>query len=269
MSDGKTVRGFAAGVLVGVLIGSAGIGAAAIGHMGWMRFSEDFRGGYVAGFIEMANLARNLQPGGWVDQRYPYLPQVKWIEWRDKVTELYAAPENKDYSLASILQLASHELEKKYGKAVDPEYRTMQKLQSQLAIVAKNRELEVSKQAGAGTQPPAPGAPSTLVAKPGPPGSAPTLVAKAPSLPKASDTPRPRKWCRCDGKDPKAAQAERKARAEAEEDKEDAQDTEQPVGKKTPPAVVAPKSASPATSSPAAKTPPAKPAAKTPPAAAN
>jgi len=261
MSDRKTIRGFAAGVLVGVVIGSAGIGAAAIGHKGWMRFSEDFRGGYVAGFIEMANLARNLQPGGWVDQRYPYLPQVKWIEWRDTVTQLYVDPENQSYSISSMLQLASHELEKKYGKAGDPQLRVMEKMKTQLSAVVKNRELTAAKNPAAGAAAVAPA-----------PASSPTIVVQPSSPMTRVEIPRVRKWCRCDGKDPKAAQAERQARAkaaEAAEEKEDAQDAkdgEVLTGKKTPPAIVVPKPSSP---SPAGKTPPAKSATKTPPAPAN
>src|SRR5690349_21595412 len=109
-----SLRDFGAGAVLGLALGTAGVSAAAFGYDGWNKFSYDFRVGYVNGFLSMANLARNLDPGGWVDSKYPMVPTAKPAEWAAKVDELYKDPENQHYSMTSILQTAAHELEKKY-----------------------------------------------------------------------------------------------------------------------------------------------------------
>jgi hypothetical protein len=196
----RTLRGFGAGLLIGILVGSAGIATAAFGLKGWNTFSSDFRLGYIAGFLEMANITRNLDPGGWVDLRYPYV-EAEPLEWFAKVDELYKTPENSDYSITTMMQLAAVELEKVKGKAPSPEERAAKRFLQQLEAVRQ-------RAIAAGKLPPDAAVKKPLAPKPLPPKSA-TKPADAPE----------KKWCRCDGKDPKAARAERRAKAAAEESK--------------------------------------------------
>ena len=65
MRYSPSLRGFAAGVLVGLLAGSAGMASATFGLNGWSRFSEDFRNGYLNGFLDMANLALSILLSPW------------------------------------------------------------------------------------------------------------------------------------------------------------------------------------------------------------
>jgi hypothetical protein len=187
-------RDFGAGALLGLALGTAGISAASFGYEGWNKFSQDFRSGYVTGFLSMANLARNLDPGGWVDSKYPMVPNAKPIEWAAKVDELYKDPENQHYSMNSILQQAAHELQKKYGKAMSPDKRAIERMQQQLAAVKRRREamgLDPSMR----------------------PKKDPTQVEAAPKTAQPPAPKPPRKWCRCDGKNPKAERAKRRAAA--------------------------------------------------------
>jgi hypothetical protein len=225
MRDHRSLRGFStglvSGVLIGLLLGSAGMAGAAFGYKGWQTFSDEFKTGYVTGFLGMANLARNLDPGGWVDSKYPQFPKVKPLEWVILVDDLYKMPENQGYSINSILQSAAHQLELKYGKPATAEERTKQRMAHQLEILRKQRE-----KAG-------------LLPKDGEP-KADSPASKAVTPPAAgggknvADERPPRKWCRCDGTDPKEARAQRKAAAAA------AEAGEAPAGGKTPPAAAKP-----------------------------
>lgn len=215
MRYAPSLRGFTAGVLVGTILGSVGVAAATFGLKGWSRFSEDFRNGYVNGFLDMANLARNLDPGGWVDKRYPYLPAVKPQEWRGVIDKLYTEPANKDYLITSAMQLAAKRLEDRYGKAVDPLLRQQKRSQSQLEAVGKKMA------AKSGVKNPATPTPKAA--------EGPAVIPLEPS---------PRKWCRCDGTDPKAAREKRRAEAAAAEAAEAAAakaDSKAAAPAKTPP----------------------------------
>ena len=184
MRRSGSIRGFSVGVVVGILVASAGMAVAAFGYKGWQRVSEDFRNGYVQGFIEMANLARNLDPGGWVDTKYPYVPKAKFIEWRVRADELYAKPENQKYAIDSLLQLVARDLEGRYGTV-----RAEERQRSIMAMQLKQlyeRQVEEAKAKGL-PPPPAPAelpkdfVPHKTIAKP--------------------DKKRTKKWCRCDGSD--------------------------------------------------------------------
>lgn len=212
MRYGPSLRGFVVGVLVGSVIGSVGVAGATFGLKGWSRFSEDFRNGYVNGFLDMANLARNLEPGGWVDKRYPYLPAVKPQEWRGVIDKIYTEPANKDYLITSMMQLAGKRLEDRYGKAEDPLLRQKRRTDAQMEALRK----KLSQGAKLNPATPPPAAKPDEAAKPA--GEKPASGAVEVPVP-----PRPRKWCRCDGTDPKAAREKRKAEAAAEESRSDAE----------------------------------------------
>ncbi|MFN2375618.1 MAG: hypothetical protein ABR538_03725 [Candidatus Binatia bacterium] len=202
MRTRTSLRGFLIGVLVGVLAGSAGMAAAAIGYKGWSRFTTDFKAGYIAGFLDMASLARNLQPGGYVDEHYPEVPTVKILEWRTMVEELYQDPKNQKYSMTSLLQLAAHKLVEKHGKGFSPEERTLRRMQGQLEALKRRQE-----KAGIA---PTPEKPKLLEAP-----------AKVVAPPAKEDVRPKRKWCRCDGKIPKEERVRRKAEAESASDVEE------------------------------------------------
>lgn len=211
MRSGSTLRGFTIGLLVGLLAGSAGMASATFGMNGWTRFSEDFRNGYMNGFLDMANLARNLQPGGWVDERYPPFPQAKPQEWRGVIDKLYQDPANKDYTITSMIQLAAKTMEGRYGKPVDPALRAKARMDAQLAAVREKMMKQQAEAAAKGqAAPAAPGAAAGTAAPP-----AATASGEAVELPVPA---RPKKWCRCDGTDPAAARAKRRAEAAAEND---------------------------------------------------
>src|SRR5689334_2763415 len=183
-----SLRDFGAGAILGLVLGTAGISAASLGYTGWSKFSQDFRIGYVTGFLSMANLARNLDPGGWVDSKYPMVA-AKPFEWAAKVDELYKDPENQHYTINSMLQQAAHDLQKKYGKPMPAEQRAFLRMQQQLAAVKKRREAQ--------------GLDPNMRPK-----KDPKLLEATPKVvPPAA--PKPRKWCRCDGKNPKEERAKR------------------------------------------------------------
>lgn len=242
MRYGPSLRGFVVGVLVGSVIGSVGVAGATFGLKGWSRFSEDFRNGYVNGFLDMANLARNLEPGGWVDKRYPYLPGVKPQEWRFVIDKIYTEPANKDYLITSVMQLAGKRLEDRHGKAEDPLLRQKRRSEAQMEALRK----KLSQGAKLTPAPPPPAAKPDEAAKP---------AGEKPASGAVEVPPRSRKWCRCDGTDPKAAREKRKAEAAAEEARIDAE-MERAAGiapAKTQPSAPPAKPAEPAKAAPAAK----------------
>ena len=183
-------RDFIAGAVFGLLVGSATLSVASIRYEGWARLSQDFKTGYVTGFLSCANLVRNLDPGGFLDSKYPAVPQATPTEWAAAVDQLYKDPANQGYSIHSILQSAAQEMERKYGKAIDPHIRAAQRALSQMARLKKKSEAE------------------------GPVVKKPEKIVKAPEKTvKQPVTKKPRKWCRCDGKDPKVERAKRRAEA--------------------------------------------------------
>lgn len=198
MRDFRSLRGFTSGVLVGILVGSAGVSVAAIGYKGWSKFSPDFRAGYAAGFVDMSNLARNLDPGGYIDTNYPYIVGARAHDWSALVDELYKKPEYQGHTITSMMQLATKILEERFGKTSPPEARTARKMQLQLeALRQKREEMGLPPDEGKSTVTEAP------------------AKSVEPAKPAVRPAPKPRKWCRCDGKDPKVARAERRAAAQA------------------------------------------------------
>lgn len=220
MRNGTSLRGFTVGVLVGVLAGSAGMASATFGLKAWTRLSDDYRTGYINGFLDMATLARNLQPGGWVDERYPAFPQARPLEWKGTIDKLYEDPANKDFLITSMIQLAGKKMEERYGKPTDPAQRAKARMDAQLAALknkfAKSAEntAEKNKEEAADAAAKAPAKPAEKPA-----------AAATPAVPlpegKAVQVPVPprsnRKWCRCDGTDYKAAREKRRAEAAAAE----------------------------------------------------
>jgi hypothetical protein len=224
MRYGPSLRGFTVGVLVGTILGSAGVAAATFGLKGWSRFSEDFRNGYVNGFLDMANLARNLEPGGWVDKRYPQLPAVRPQEWRGVIDKLYTEPANKDYLITSAMQLAAKRLEDRYGKAEDPLLRQKKRSEAQMAAVRRKLAAEGGAGEAETQSPKVTETQSPKVAETESPKTAETESPKvaAPEAGQEAVAPRTKKWCRCDGTDPKAAREKRRAEAAAAEAAEEA-----------------------------------------------
>jgi hypothetical protein len=145
-------RGLFVGLLAGLVLGSSAMVLAAPTGKGWTRFTEDFRFGYVFGFLDMANLARNLEPGGYVDEHYPLWPKVNPMEWKTMVDELYRNPENQKYSMTGILQLAALNLEKKYGPAPSIVERIKPQLAGMLKA-AEERKAEAAAKAKAEGKP--------------------------------------------------------------------------------------------------------------------
>lgn len=208
---------------MGTILGSAGVAAATFGLKGWTRFSEDFRNGYVNGFLDMANLARNLEPGGWVDKRYPYLPAVRPQEWRGVIDKLYTEPANKDYLITSMMQLAAKRLEDRYGKAEDPLLRQKRRSDAQMEAVRRKMAAEGGAGSAETESPKTAQTESPKTAQTQSPKTAAPAGTKPSAEPvKIPVEPRSRKWCRCDGTDPKAAREKRRAEAAAAEAAEEA-----------------------------------------------
>ncbi len=198
----RATKAFIAGILLGVLIGTAGLAAAAIGYKGWQGFSTDFKSGYIAGYLMMSKLARNLDPGGWVDEHYPYVLKATTAEWKDTIDAVYAKPENQQYSIESVLQIAAKELAEKHGGAVSGEDRQYALLRQRLQAM---REKQIANLKAKG-QPIPPQLEKPIS----------DLKLAAPKTVAKKDRPKEkkRKWCRCDGTDPKAARAARRAARE-------------------------------------------------------
>jgi hypothetical protein len=187
-----SIRDFAAGAIAGLVLGTSGLAAAALGYEGWQKLSQDFKIGYVAGYLDMSNIARNLDPGGYIDTKYPKA-HAKPVLWAAMVDELYKDPEYQRYTINSMMQAAAVKLEQKYGKT-DPIQRSRDRMAFQMEALRRKKEAEAKKD----------GAPVPEVKHK----KAPERTVTAPKKPKA------RKWCRCDGKDPKVERAKRRAARE-------------------------------------------------------
>lgn len=215
MNVRQSFRGFGLGVLVGLLVGSTGVATAALGYKGWERFSKDFLQGYIVGFMEMSNLARNLHPGGWVDQRYPY-GDAKSAEWYPLLDEFYKDPKYQGYTLPSLLGAASTVLAERHNIPSADE-RARKRFQEQLMAAQKRAAAEAAKTgaspedaAQAGSE-----VASEKAAKKAAKNAAGGDSNKVPAVGEPAERSG-RKWCRCDGKDPKVERLRRRAKAEAE-----------------------------------------------------
>jgi hypothetical protein len=190
-----SIRDFVAGAVFGVLLGSVSLSTASMGYTAWEKLSDDFKIGYVTGFLSLANLTRNFDPGGWLDQRYPAVPNATPVQWAAAVDKLYQEPRMQKFSIHSVLQSAATELQKVHGKPLDPYQRVQQRAQTQLQALQKRQEAKAKKE-----------------------GEKPAPVVKNIQAPEKKVAAPPkkntgRKWCRCDGKDPKAERARRRAEA--------------------------------------------------------
>jgi hypothetical protein len=193
MRNGLSIRDFVAGTVFGLVLGSAGLSTAALGYSAWEKLSDDFKVGYVTGFLSLANLTRNFDPGGWLDTKYPAVPNATPVQWAAEVDKLYKDPKMHRYSIHSVLQTAATELQKIHGKPVDPYTRVQQRAQTQLQALQRRQEAQAKK-----------------LGKPAPA----VKNVQAPEKKVAVPATKPaRKWCRCDGKDPKAERARRRAEA--------------------------------------------------------
>lgn len=190
-----SIRDFGAGAIAGLMLGTSGFAAAALGYEGWQKLSQDFKIGYVAGYLDMSNIARNLDPGGYIDTKYPKA-HAKPVEWAAMVDVLYKDPAYQRYTINSMMQAAAVKLEEKYGKT-DPVQRSRDRMAFQMEAMRRKKEAQAKKK----------GAPAPEVKHQ----KAPERTVSAPKKP---TTPKPRKWCRCDGKDPKAERAKRRAARE-------------------------------------------------------
>jgi len=137
--------GFGAGIVLGLMIGSASLSVAAFGYKGWQRFGRDFQLGYLTGFFDMANLARNLDPDGYVDENFPLWPKARLTDWHNAVNELYMDPENREYGMYAILRLAAEELKKKYGPAPSAAKRLQPAFTEQIQRARKAEQEALSK----------------------------------------------------------------------------------------------------------------------------
>lgn len=208
MNGRKRLRDFSTGVLVGVLIGSVGVSAAAFGYKGWQRFDPNFRVGWITGFLDMAQIARAQYPDTYVDRFYPSLPQARPAEYVTAIDKLYEDPQYKNYGMTRMVSLAIKELEKKYGPAETANERMLKQLATTLEVLRKKKE-------AAGIKTPT----KALPTKPPTPS---TLEDDGPEFIKKVN----KKWCRCDGKTPAEAHVARRAKEAAEEKAEAAKEGE-------------------------------------------
>lgn len=218
----RSITILVAGVLLGIVLGTAGVGNAAFSYQAWHQLSEDFKNGYIVGFLAMAKLARNADPSGWVDKHYPLVKDAKPVEYRRKLDELYAKPENQKYNIDSMFQLVAHELGKTH-KVLTGEERQIMAMRDQLTQMRKAQIARLQSQGK-------PIPPELLQPLP----ENPDLTVKPPKTPPkpkgVSKAPKPRKWCRCDGKDPKAERAKRRAaRAAAQQQANPADKDAKPI----------------------------------------
>lgn len=176
-------------MVLGFAIGSASMATAAFSYKGWQRFSGDFRLGYLAGFFDMANLARNLDPGGFIDENYPVWPNVKLYQWREMVSKLYEDPENREYGMYAMMRLAGEEMKKKYGPAPTAVERLTPRFKEQ---VERARKAQEAKRAGSGDS------------KTGAPVVVPAPQSKTPATPRPSVWGHKKRRCPCPD-EPKAA----------------------------------------------------------------
>ncbi len=142
--------GFGAGILLGFVIGSTSLAMATFGYKGWQRFSRDFQVGYLTGFLDMANLARNLDPDGFIEEKYPTWPKATLADWHNAVNKLYQDPENQQYGMYAMMRLAGAELEKKYGPPPSAAERLTPAFKQQ---IEKARKVELAARAKAGDKP--------------------------------------------------------------------------------------------------------------------
>jgi len=169
--------GIVVGIVLGFSIGSVSVATAMLGYKGWQRFSDDFKVGYLTGFFDMSNLARNLDPDGYIDEHFPLWPNVKVREWRELIDELYRKPENQQYGMFGMVQLAGQELKKKHGAPPKVAERLAPALQEQVERARKAEQAATPRKpavAGAKSQAP-----------------------KTPAAPRPNPWAHKKKWCRC------------------------------------------------------------------------
>lgn len=168
MRPGSGPWGLVVGIVLGFVIGSASIATATFGYKGWQRFGGEFQLGYLAGFFDMANLARNLDPGGFVDENYPVWPNVRLREWQQTVDGLYQDPKNQEYGMYAMLRIAAAEMKKKHGPGQTTIERLAPRFRQQ---IDRAKKAEAAARAGSGDSKPA--APAVTGAPPKPASAAP------------------------------------------------------------------------------------------------
>ncbi|HYC54156.1 MAG TPA: hypothetical protein VEL28_04380 [Candidatus Binatia bacterium] len=164
--------GFFAGLTIGIIIGSVGLSAGAVGYKAWMTNGQDFRLGYISGFMDMTMLARNLHPQGFIDETYPFFKNARIRDYYDAIDNFYKDPENQKHSMYSAMTLISDEMEKKFGKPQSAIERMAPNIEKKLEAA---RAKQAARAASAG-------------------------AAKAPAAAPKPAAPKPPKrkiWCKC------------------------------------------------------------------------
>ncbi len=110
------LRGLVAGLIVGIIIGAAGLVAAGTGKKLWLERGQEFQVGYLSGFFDAALMGRNLEPGGFFDQRYPMWPGVKLMSWYHEALAVAKEDESEGYTMAQVLGAVAGRFHKKHGK---------------------------------------------------------------------------------------------------------------------------------------------------------
>lgn len=111
-----TWKGFALGVVAGAVLGSAAMAGASVTYKAWSRGSDDFRIGYIHGFLDVVRMAKNENPFGEIDRRYHLWAEVKPFEWYMHLVQFYRKEENHKYETSAALEFVSAELQQKHGK---------------------------------------------------------------------------------------------------------------------------------------------------------
>ncbi|MFQ5478247.1 MAG: hypothetical protein ACE5E4_06485 [Candidatus Binatia bacterium] len=117
-SERKTwLQGAVVGLVAGLVLGAAGLSAAALGKKGWERFGPMFQQGYIAGFNDCVQLAKGMDSDGWVASNFIVPSRAKPMHWIDFIQEIYAKPENAGWPVSRAMMLAGARMLKDFGPA--------------------------------------------------------------------------------------------------------------------------------------------------------
>jgi len=133
---------FAAGVVAGVLFGTATLSVAGLGLKAWKGNPAYLQAGYISGFTDAVRIARAQNSESYLALTYPLPSHASTIEWQKEINRLYEDPKFAEAPVSALMAIAGRRLVSRYGALSDSQSSSgLQRLGN---ILSRNRSASQS-----------------------------------------------------------------------------------------------------------------------------
>jgi len=117
-SASGTTKSLVLGIVIGLLIGSAGLVYSAMGKAGWDKQPAYFKLGYIAGFNDVIRMVKRSVPDSAIAKDYTLPRNAKIPNWLYTIETMYKDPKYKDRNISQMMALAGSDMKAQYGEDI-------------------------------------------------------------------------------------------------------------------------------------------------------